>query len=83
MCILLVGTTVAYIISAYFSSISLANDKFPSELPEHQMNVDDVEKRLNKLISYSLGISSEEAPQAHRLAHGEGCTGKQPEKHRR
>ena len=64
MCILLVGITVAYIISAYFSSISLANDKFPSELPEHQMNVEDVERRLNKLISYSLGISSEEAPQA-------------------
>ena len=64
MCILLVGTTAAYIISAYFSSISFANDKFPSELPELQMSIGDVEKRLNKLISYSIGNSNEDAPQA-------------------
>ena len=64
MCILLVGTTAAYIISAYFSSISFANDKFPSELPEFQMSIGDVEKRLNKLISYSIGNSNEETPQA-------------------
>ena len=64
MCILLVGTTAAYIISAYFSSISFANDKFPSELPEFQMSIGDVEKRLNKLISYSIGNSIEDAPQA-------------------
>ena len=53
--VLLVGVTVAYIISAYLSTISMAKEKYSVEMPDLQISSQNVEKRLKKLISYSIG----------------------------
>jgi len=59
--VLLVGITVAYIISAYLSTISMAKETYSVEAPDVQINNQNVEKRLKKLISYSIGSKNKNA----------------------
>lgn len=53
--VLLIGVTVIYIVSAYLSTISMAKEKYSIDVPKPEISKQNSEKRLEKLISYSIG----------------------------
>ena len=63
-CILLILITLAYVLSAYFATISVAKEKYAADLPELKMSIKEVENRLKKLITHSIGTSNESTSQS-------------------
>jgi len=59
--VLLIGVTATYIISAYLSTISMAKEKYSVEVPNPEMSTQNAEKRLEKLITYSIGNKNQTA----------------------
>lgn len=59
--VLLVGITAAYIISAYLSTISMAKEKYSVEIKAPEISSKNAEKRLEKLITYSIGNKNQNA----------------------